>query len=105
MRSPFSLFIKHLKSGAVWYARFYNPSTKEYSITRSTGVKCSGKNGRKKEALRIAGELAKEICFEKSPLYIDYLESFWKENSKYAKFKSLAEQNPLSRTNNLICEK
>lgn len=81
MRSPFSLFIKHLKSGAVWYARFYNPTTKEYSVTRSTGVKCSGKNQRKKEALRIAGEMAKDLCFEKSPLFLEYLESFWKINS------------------------
>ncbi len=104
MRSPFSLYKKNFKSGPIWYARFLDPATNEYTVSRSTGIKCTGKKGREKEALLIAGEMAKEICFEKiveSPepkpiMLIDYLEAFWKEDSHYAKYKRLSENSPLS---------
>ncbi len=96
MRSPFSLYVKKLKSGPFWYARFYNPTTNEYSISRSTGVPCVGQQGNKRRANRVASEMVEELCLEKSPFLIDYLEAFWKEGSPYLKYKRLVEKKPLS---------
>lgn len=96
MRSPFSLYEKQLKSGAVWYARFYNSVTQKYSITRSTGVPCTSKKGRKREAFRVASEMVEKICLKKTPFFLDFLKSFWKENSSYLKSKRLLEKKPLS---------
>ena len=43
MRSPVSLFIRDLKSGLIWYARFLKPSTFRYEATKSTGIEVKGK--------------------------------------------------------------
>lgn len=96
MRSPFSLYKKNLKSGIYWYARFFNPKTKTYSITRSTGIPCTGKKGRRIEAYKEAEKIAETIEIDESKLLLPYLESFWKEDSPYLKSKRIAEKKPVS---------
>jgi len=96
MRSPFSLYVKKLKSGPVWYARFYDPATDKYSITRSTGIPCTGKKKRKIEAYKVAEKLSETILDDRSPLFLSYLTSFWKENSQYMRSKRLVEKKPVS---------
>jgi hypothetical protein len=93
MRSPFSLYVKQLKTGAVWYARFYNSNTQKYSITRSAGIPCTTKKGRKREAYRVASKMAEKICLEKTPFFLEFLEGFWKKNCSYLKSKSLLEKS------------
>ncbi len=66
MRSPFSLYTKKLKSGLVWYVRFYNPQTGKYSISRSTGIPCNGKRGNQVEAYKVATEIRGEDCSKKA---------------------------------------
>ena len=61
IRSPFSLYMKKLKSGAIWYARFYNPTTNEYSVSRSTCFPCVGQQGNKCRANRVASEMVEDI--------------------------------------------
>ena len=92
MRSPFSLYTKKLKSGLFWYVRFYDSTTGKYSITRSTGIPCSGKKGRKIEAHKVAEEILIKMQDEQSPYLLLYLEEFWTVNSKYARQKKLTER-------------
>lgn len=96
MRSPFSLYVKKLKTRAVWYARFYNLATQDYSVTRSTGVPCVGEKGNRRRAFSEATRLAHEITLKKSSLLLDYLEGFWSEDSPYLKYKRIVEKKPLS---------
>jgi integrase len=96
MRAPVSLFIRDLKSGQVWYARFLNPATNEYEATRSTGVKVKGNRGGMAEAFQRALLMAEEISFEDYSFLITYLKEFWKEDSPYCKYRSLVEDRPLS---------
>jgi len=96
MRAPVSLFIRDLKVGPVWYARFLNPATNEYEATRSTGVKVKGSKGRMAEAFQKALAMAEEISFEDYSFLIIYLKDFWQEESSYCKYRRLVENNPLS---------
>jgi integrase len=96
MLSKYSLYKKKLKNGYVWYVKFYNPSTKTYSITRSTGIQCAGKTQKKKQAQIKAQEMLKELDLNKPIYLIDYVQSFWKKNSQYEKLKRLSENKPLS---------
>lgn len=96
MLSRYSLIKKKLKNGYVWYVRFYNPSTKSYSIKRSTGIPCTGKTQKKKQAQLKAQEMLKELYLNKPISLIDYVQSFWKKNSQYEKMKRLSENKPLS---------
>jgi integrase len=96
MRSSVSLFKKHLKTGPVWYARFLNPATQEYEVTRSTGVPVQGKGGRKLEAHLKAQEIAEGITFDTQGFFIPFLLDFWREDSTYARMKRIVEKSPLS---------
>jgi len=49
-RKPFVLYKKETKSGVVWYARFWDETTRRYAVTRSTGVLVGGKKQRRYEA-------------------------------------------------------
>ena len=95
MRSPFSLYVKNLKSGPIWYARFTHENG-DYAGSVSTGIPVTGKKGRKQEAIKIAEELAEKIVAPKTPYFLDYLESFWKHDSPYVKSKRLVDKKPLS---------
>ena len=96
MLSKFSLYQKTLKTGTFWYARFYNPQTKTYPITRSTGIEVTGKNKRKKQAELKAKEMLEKLDFSKPLYFLDYLSTFWEKDSQYAKYKRLVENKPLS---------
>ena len=94
-RVPFSLFTKRLKSGNFWYARYFNPETNTYDITKSTGVKCVGKKGRKIEAY----EWARSHIPSREPesrKFLEYLNSFWADDSEYQRMKRVVEKKPLS---------
>jgi integrase len=90
-RAPFSLFTKSNKSGKVWYARFYNLETGKYDTTKSTGVKCVGKKGRKMEAYEWARNHIPN-SEESSPKLIPFLENFWSANSEYIRSKKVVEK-------------
>ena len=97
MRSPFSLFKYKTQSGFIWYARFYDQKSGEVIKTKSTGIPCTGKKGKKIEAYKKAELILNELGEEnKSPYFIPYLESFWTENSPYVKSKRIVEKKPLS---------
>ncbi len=95
MRSPFSLYIKKLKTGAFWYARFTHENG-DYAGTLSTGIPCTGKKGRKNEAYEVAKKLSENIVVPDAPYFIDYIEAFWKADSPYVKSKRLAEKKPIT---------
>jgi integrase len=80
----------------VWYARFNGPYG-NLAATKSTGVPVVGKKGRKQEAYNKANQMLETLQYQNSPVYLTYLESFWKEDSKYAKTKRIAEKKPLSK--------
>lgn len=103
MLSRYSLFKKNLKNGQFWYARFYNEETKSYSLSRSTGIKCTGKNQKKKQAQEKAMEMLEELSLTKDIYLVDYVLSFWNENSQYAKMKKLSENKPLSKAYIKLC--
>ena len=96
-RSPFSLYTKQLKSGKVWYARYFNPETNTYDITKSTGVKCVGKKGRKIEAYEWARSHIPVRELESQKL-IPYLENFWSQDSEYLRMKRVVEKKEFSQS-------
>ncbi|MCL2277177.1 MAG: hypothetical protein FWC21_04705 [Treponema sp.] len=101
MRKP--TLYKHRGS---WYARFWNEAEKKYH-SRALGVKIEGKRERRDEAvvtaLKLAPEMArtavKNAVVEKTIADIslfEYVESFWRPDSEYAKEKALLDKKPLS---------
>ncbi len=96
MRSSVSLFIRNLESGPVWYARFLNPATNQYEVTKSTGIEARGKKGRQQEAYNVALSMLEDISFVDYSSLITYLKDFWKVDSAYCKYRSLVEGNPHS---------
>jgi hypothetical protein len=94
-RAPFSLFTKSNKSGKVWYARFYNLETGKYDTTKSTGVKCVGKKGRKMEAYEWARSYLPKLE-EQSPNFLYFLEKFWSKNSNYLRAKKTCRKKGIS---------
>ena len=95
----FTLFRKKTKSGALWYARFWDESSRRYAVTRSTGVYAEGKKQRRYEAEQAAREILPVIRFapaapEKS--FIRYVADFWLPNSPYVRECALIKKKPLS---------
>lgn len=95
-RSPFSLYAKRLKGGAVWYARFLDPGSGQYTITRSTGIPVTGKKGRKLEAHKAAERMLPDIHPGTNPPLVEYLLGFWSPGSAYLRHKALVDRKPLS---------
>lgn len=95
MASPFSLFQRKTQSGLVWYARF-NDQYGKLVVTKSTGIPVVGKKGKRQDAYKKAKEMLDTLHFQNSPSYLAYLESFWKDGSKYVRSKRIAEKKPLS---------
>lgn len=84
----------------MWYARYWDPSLMRYSVTRSTNVLVEGKRERKAEAEECARAMLPEIKFKITVgdmLFTDYLLDFWREDSDYARERSLVYKKPLSR--------
>jgi len=80
-RAPFSFFLRNTRKGKVWYERYLNPDSEQYDITKSTGVFCVGKKGRKHEAYEWAREKIQTRKTE-SQKFITYLEAFWAVDGK-----------------------
>jgi integrase len=96
---PFTLFKKETKSGIVWYVRFWDPATKRYAVTRSTGVIVEGKKQRRYEAEQTAREMLIGIQFipvaPEKP-FIQYVADFWLPDSPYVQECALVKKKPLA---------
>ena len=98
-RKPFTLYKKETKSGAVWYARFWDETVRRYAITRSTGVLVGGKKQRRYEAEQAAREMLPRIrSMSKAAarMFIQYLEDFWLPDSPYVLECALVRKKPLA---------
>ena len=97
-RKPFTLFKKETKSGAVWYARFWDENAKRYAVARSTNVLAEGKKQRRFEAEQVARKILPQIKFTPavSKAFIQYLENFWALDSAYVREAALVKKRPLS---------
>ena len=91
MRAPFSVFKKKVGTGYVWYARFWSEGAQAYTVSRSTGIEVSGKNGRRSKAEAVArDELLPQIVnvTDVSKMNLaEYLLSCWQEGSKMIREK------------------
>ncbi len=98
-RKPFTLYRKETQAGIIWYARFWDESTRRYAVTRSTGVPVEGKKQRRYEAEQAAREMLSTIRFvpiapEKS--FIQYVSDFWLPDSPYVRECALVKKRPLA---------
>ena len=98
-RKPFTLYKKETKSGAVWYARYWDEATQRYATTRSTGVPAEGKKQRRYEAEQSARDMLSKIRFvptatEKS--FVQYVADFWLPDSPYVRECALVKKKPLA---------
>ena len=98
-RKPFTLYKKETQSGLVWYARFWDETTRRYAVTRSTGVHAEGKRQRRYEAEQAARDMLPGIRFmpkvlEKS--FIQYVADFWLPDSPYVQECALVKKKPLA---------
>jgi site-specific recombinase XerC len=99
-RVKFYLYKKLKKSGAVWYARFWNSDTNEYDLTRSTGVEVHGKNDSAGKAYK-AAEVMLATVREKprtkvQRLFLQYVADFWKDDSPYCRERAMVQKKPMS---------
>jgi integrase len=98
-RKPFVLYLKATRSGAVWYAKFWNEAESKFTVTRSTAIYAEGKKQRRYEAEQAARTMLPEMDFkppapEKS--FIEYLYGFWSPDSAYVRECALIKKRPLS---------
>jgi len=98
-RKPFTLFKKETKTGAVWYARFWDETLRRYAVTRSTGIPVKGKKQRRYEAEQAAKEMLPGIKLksaEPEKSLIQYVADFWLPDSPYVRECALVKKKPLS---------
>jgi integrase len=97
-RSPFILCTRKLKDGTFWYARFYDPENQTRYLVRSTGVPYTEKKGNNRIKANAVAEKILETLYsnQQDPLFLEYVLSFWSEDSQYLKKKILADKKPLS---------
>jgi integrase len=98
-RKPFTLYRKETQTGPVWYARFWDETTRRYAVTRSTSIPVEGKKQRRYEAEQAAREILPTIRFtppapEKS--FVQYVADFWLPDSVYVEERALVKKQPLS---------
>ncbi|GHT70862.1 hypothetical protein FACS1894110_23030 [Spirochaetia bacterium] len=99
MRKPV-VFKDRQKSGTFWYAKFWNGE--RYTNATPLHIPVEGKKERRREAEQAAEALAAEISSQKpQPAgaeipFMDYIEHFWSDDSKYVREKKSVEQNPLA---------
>jgi integrase len=108
MRCPYTLYQKQIKSGPVWYARFWDGS--RYSASRSLDIPVEGVRRRRKEAeakaAEIAGQFVQQIAVpdpgtppqsvNQETLLIPYLLYFWTPQSAYVREQAAVNKAPLS---------
>ena len=82
----------------VWYARFWDESSRRYAVTRSTGVLAGGKKQRRYEAEQEARKMLPRIRFkpEAAKTFTQYLEEFWTPDSPYVRESAMVKKRPLS---------
>jgi integrase len=95
---PFTLYQKQTKSGPVWYARFWDETSRRYAVTRSTGILVEGKRRRRYEAEQAARAMLPSIRFDHIPDkdFVRYAAGFWTANSPYARECETVRKKPLS---------
>jgi hypothetical protein len=97
----YNLFNKPCKDGTlIWYARYWDPLSRRYAVTRSTGIVVEGKRGRRAEADGCARKMLGDIKFKVTVgdmVFTDFLLDFWREDSDYARERALVYKKPLSR--------
>jgi integrase len=97
MRTPFSLFTRVSPSGKrVWYAKFWDQETERYIAARTTGIVFSGRRGNRDTAAKVAESILADIRRTADPFFLDYVASFWADDSAYIKQKRIADKHPLS---------
>jgi len=121
MRYPFTLVKIKSKVGIMWHARFWDETLQKYAHSRTTGILAEGKKEHRREAEEAARKLYDEFItaatvtktittvhtpqtppviktkntVANTPL-VDYLTSFWTENSEYAQYKRDVKHKPLT---------
>jgi integrase len=98
-RKPFTLFLKDIQVGPVWYVRFWDESSRKYALTRSTGIPAEGKKLRRYEAEQAAREMLTGIRFTPQvpdQTFTDYVADFWTPDSPYVRECALVKKKPLS---------
>jgi len=95
---PFTLYQKETQTGPVWYARFWDETSRRYVVTRSTGVLVEGKKQRRYEAEQAARKMLPQIRFTPATAktFTQYLEEFWTPDSPYVREAALVKKRPLS---------
>ena len=97
MRTPFSLFTRVSPSGKqVWYAKFWDADAERYVASKSTGVVFAGRRGGRDSAAKVAETMLAEVRRSADPLFLDFVSSFWADDSAYIKQKRIADKRPLS---------
>jgi len=97
MRTPFSLFTRVSPSGKrVWYAKFWDIDTERYVASKSTGIVFAGRRGGRDTAAKVAEGMLAEVRRSADPLFLDFVTSFWADDSGYVKQKRIADKRPLS---------
>jgi hypothetical protein len=95
----FTLYKKETKTGPVWYAKYWNETVGQYTVTRSTGIPAEGKRQRRYEAELIARELLLSIHFapdKTERLLTQYVADFCLPDSAYVKEWAFVKKRPLS---------
>ena len=90
---------KETQTGLVWYARFWDETSRRYAATRSTCILVEGKKYRRYEAEQAARELLAKIRFTPDKYdvpFTQYVADFWLSNSAYVKEQTLIKKRPLS---------
>jgi len=97
MRTPFSLFTRVAPSGKrVWYAKFWDDDAERYVASKSTGVVFAGRRGGRDAAAKVAEAMLAEVRRSADPIFLDFVTSFWADDSAYIKQKRIADKRPLS---------
>jgi len=98
-RKPFTLFKKETQAGPVWYARFWDETSRRYAVTRSTGIYAEGKRQHRYEAEQAARDILPVIRFMPSTPdkpFVQYVADFWLPDSPYVRECALVKRKPLS---------
>jgi integrase len=98
VHAKYCLYKKKTAGGLIWYVRFWDEQRRKYTVVRSTGIRVRGKKGRRRSADDVAREMLDDIVFNPSEKTIPaYLESFWREDSVYAREWRVLRKAPLSK--------
>lgn len=95
MATPVFLFLRKSAKGPIWYAKIHDDATGE-TLVRSTGILAVGRGKSRTAAENKARSMLGAIARRRDPLFLEFIASFWAEDSRYVRMKA-AEGVPLSR--------